>query len=193
MTIERMTLKPDSLLIVVDMQNDFITGSLAVPGAEDILPTVNACINHARRHAAHIAYSMDFHKEDHPSFKPQGGLWPPHCVMGTSGQKLADTLDPALAYNKRTFVLKGYDDEAYSAFDKTGFGHYLKWQGVKEVYVCGLALDYCVKATAIDAKALGYPVAVVLDACAAVEERTGAAALSTFEAKRIELRATPTP
>ncbi len=142
MKIDRKT----DVLIVVDFQNDFITGSLAVSGAENLVPIINKYMKKFKK----VVVSRDRHKKGHPSFIDQGGIWPDHCVDGTygmeihSGIKFPDTTAVAL-------IDKGWDEEAYSVFEKTNLADLLKAIGAKRLFVCGLATDYCVKATALDA------------------------------------------
>ena len=134
------------VLVVVDFQNDFITGSLAVPGAEDLVPAINKYIEKFRK----VVVSRDRHKKGHPSFIDQGGIWPDHCVDGTygmeihSGIEFPDTSAVAL-------IDKGWDEEAYSVFEGTYLDDMLKEMGTERLFICGLATDYCVKATALDA------------------------------------------
>lgn len=138
--------KKTDVLLVVDFQNDFITGSLAVPGAEDLIPAINKYIGKFRK----VVVSRDRHKKGHPSFTDQGGIWPDHCVDGTYGMeihssiKFTDTVAVAL-------IDKGWDEEAYSVFEGTNLANMLKEMGTERLFVCGLATDYCIKATALDA------------------------------------------
>lgn len=142
------------VLLVVDFQNDFITGSLAVTGAEDLIPAINKYIEKFKK----VVVSRDRHKKGHPSFTDQGGIWPDHCVDGTygmeihSGIKFPDTdISAFKGTNLVTLIDKGWDKEAYSAFEGTNLADMLKVMGTKRLFICGLATDYCVKATALDA------------------------------------------
>ncbi|KKM28008.1 hypothetical protein LCGC14_1568980 [marine sediment metagenome] len=173
------------VLIVVDFQNDFITGSLAVPGAESLAPAINKYIEKFRK----VVVSRDRHKKGHPSFTDQGGTWPDHCVDGTygmeihSGIEFPDTSAVAL-------IDKGWDEEAYSAFEGTNLANMLKEMGAKRLFVCGLATDYCVKATALDAvEKFGGEVFLLGDAIRAVNinPEDGTKAVTEMANKGIKL------
>lgn len=173
-------------LIVVDIQKDFCKGgSLAVPEGDAIVPKVNSLMKDFKL----VIATQDFHPKNHKSFasnnegKKVGELgelngqvqvmWPDHCVQGTEGVTFHNNLDRNLI---PVVVQKGTNPEvdSYSGFfdnDKkssTGLGEFLKQEGIKEVVVVGLALDYCVKATALDAKNLGFDTTIILDATKAV-------------------------
>ena len=162
-----INLKTDAIL-VVDLQNDFITGSLAVPGAEDMLPALKKWVD---RFAVRFA-SRDWHPEDHSSFEEQGGPWPPHCVEDTEGAHMHSILD-GIGFLQ---VGKGMDKdkEQYSAFDGTNLASLLGKLGIERLFVCGLATDYCVKATVLDAlEQFDGEVYILLDAIAAVNVHDG--------------------
>ena len=141
-------------LLVVDVQTDFVTGSLAVPDATDIIPVVNTYMEKIKRRG----FSRDMHPENHSSFKDQGGPWPPHCVTGTPGSDFARGMGVAggILINKGADV----DKDAYSAFDGTGLGTVLIGFGITRLFVCGLATDYCVKATVLDALKLYHKIVI---------------------------------
>jgi nicotinamidase/pyrazinamidase len=151
-------------LVVVDLQNDFCPGgALAVPEGDRIVPLVNALAETFARLGRPVVATQDWHPPDHVSFRERGGPWPVHCVQGTPG---AD-LHPDLRREPITHIVrKAYrrDQEAYSGFEGTGLAELLRGLGVEEVYVCGLATDYCVNATALDAARGGFRTAVVEDA-----------------------------
>jgi nicotinamidase/pyrazinamidase len=171
-------------LIIVDVQNDFCTGgALAVQNGEDVVPIINSIIPKF----ANILTSQDCHPEDHCSFgnPPQykDGSWPKHCVQKTLGAQLRSDLK----LPKNTIqILKGTlkNHEAYSAFEGSLWmnailrqGHTipalgLKAAGITEIYVCGLATDYCVKATALDGVKAGFKTFVIEDACRGVNKNT---------------------
>jgi len=158
------------MLLVVDVQNDFIDGSLAVPDGADVVPVINEYIEKIPRKV----FSKDAHPTSHSSFADQGGSWPDHCVVGTRGSELHSDLDvdeqKAFIINKGTELNK----DAYSAFDGTGFDMVLPGMGVKRLFICGLATDYCVKATVLDAiKLNGIEVYVLTDAIKAVNVNPG--------------------
>lgn len=151
-------------LIVVDVQNDFCPGgALPVPEGDRVVPVVNALAQAFARRGRPVVATQDWHPPDHVSFRERGGPWPPHCVQGTPGA----LLHPELRQEPIThLVRKAYrpDQEAYSGFEGTGLADLLRGLGVEEVYVCGLATDYCVNATALDAARAGFRAAVVEDA-----------------------------
>jgi nicotinamidase/pyrazinamidase len=134
------------VLLIVDFQNDFITGSLAVPGAEELVPLINECIKIFRT----VILSRDRHKKDHPSFRAKGGPWPDHCVENTYGAEIHPGISWPLNVEVAT-IFKGMNQEAYSAFERTTLDIILKIIDTKRLFICGLATDYCVKATTLDA------------------------------------------
>ena len=168
-------------LIVVDFQNDFAdpAGSLIVSGVASILPTINAEVAAATANGALVAYTQDWHPESTPHFARDGGIWPVHCVRGTWGAEL----HPELIVDGPR-VRKGTNGEdGYSGFTMrdpvsgettpTELEGILRERNIAQVVVCGLATDYCVKATALDAVRLGFETAVLVDAIRAVELRPG--------------------
>ncbi len=169
-------------LIVVDVQNDFAdpSGSLSVAGGDVIIPYVNAQIAAARDGGAFVAYTQDWHPPSTPHFVTDGGPWPVHCVAGTWGA----ALHPALTRDAGPAVLKGANGEdGYSGFTMRDPGSgglvptelvgLLRAHGTKRVVVCGLATDYCVRDTALDAIALGFPTSVLLEGVRAVDVHPG--------------------
>ena len=170
-------------LIVVDVQNDFAdpVGSLSVADALAIIPRINAGIDLARRSGATVVYTQDWHPEVTPHFAKDGGIWPVHCVHDSWGAELHPALDaPADAPRIR----KGANGEdGYSGFSMrdpitgetrpTELDALLAERGVERVVVCGLATDYCVNATALDAIRLGYETYYLEDAVAAVNLQPG--------------------
>ena len=167
-------------LIVVDVQNDFCPGgALAVPDGDQVIGPVNEL---ARR-APFVVATRDWHPQDHESFASGGGPWPVHCVQGTPGAELHPDIDRTLV---DVVVDKGQarDGEGYSGFEQTDLEELLRELGAREVHVAGLALDYCVRATALDARKAGFEVVVHEGATRAVEASPGDA-----ERARGELRA----
>jgi nicotinamidase/pyrazinamidase len=176
-----------SVLIVVDVQNDFCPGGeLAVPKGEEIVPLVNRLIDAFD----HVVLTQDWHPRGHSSFAsshkgqapfssvrmPYGDqtLWPDHCVQGTPGAEFHS----GLVWSKAELIIrKGFRTaiDSYSAFYEndrttpTGLGGYLKERGLQKLVIVGLATDYCVAYSALDATRLGFEVAVVLDACRAID------------------------
>ena len=156
-------------LLVIDFQNDFTAGgALAVPEGDDIAGPV-------RRLAQHfdfIAATRDWHPPDHASFRDQGGPWPIHCVRGTHGADFHPAMRE-LDLDAVVDVGQGRDDQGYSGFENSELARILRDNGIDEVYVCGLATDYCVRASAIDACREGLAVTVVEDAVRGVEVNPG--------------------
>lgn len=156
-------------LIIVDMQNDFMPGgALPVPNALEIIPRINNYINIFKKNKSIIVATRDWHPPNHISFKSRGGPWPPHCVRGTKGAEFhpnlvlpQDIIIVSKAYNE--------DSEAYSGFEGTNLDSILRSREVKRIFVCGVATDYCVKATALDAVKLGYQVFLLIDAVKGVD------------------------
>jgi nicotinamidase/pyrazinamidase len=170
----------NSALILVDIQNDFCPGgSLAVKEGDRIVPVVNEL----QKRFALVVATRDWHPAGHSSFET---LWPPHCVQETAGAEFVAALDTSRV--ARVF-LKGTDLEidSYSGFfdnehrRATGLGDYLKERGVTDVVIVGLATDYCVKFTALDAVMLGFDTTVVADACRGVEVNEGDTARAVAE------------
>ena len=156
-------------LIVVDVQNDFCPGgALAVPDGDAVVEQVNRLASES----AFVIATRDWHPADHGSFAEQGGPWPVHCVAGTPGAELHAGIDTGLV---DAVVDKGQapDREGYSGFEGTELGQLLREHDVDAVDVAGLALDYCVKATALDARRAGFNVTVHRGATRAVEVSPG--------------------
>jgi nicotinamidase/pyrazinamidase len=172
-----LTIKIDghTALVVVDIQNDFCPGgALAVADGDKVVPVLNKYIQLFRSSGGPVIYTRDWHPPDHSSFKTQGGPWPPHCVQGSEGAKFRpDLLQPA----EGEIVSKAdRKDEAYSFFQGTDLAHRLrrlKYRlglrgGIRALFVGGLATDYCVKETVLDALKLGFQVYYLDDASKAV-------------------------
>ena len=156
-------------LLVVDVQNDFCPGgALAVDRGDEVV----APINRLARDFELVVATRDWHPPDHRSFVGEGGPWPVHCVRDSDGAQLHPLLDRA---RLDAIVDKGRarDEEGYSAFESTGLEELLHAHGVTRVHVAGLALDYCVKQTALDARRLGFAVVVHRDATRAVDVQVG--------------------
>ncbi|HVM25643.1 MAG TPA: isochorismatase family protein [Candidatus Limnocylindrales bacterium] len=177
-------------LVVVDLQNDFAdpAGGLSVAGGEAIVPRVNQAVREATAAGALVVATQDWHPESTPHFAKDGGIWPVHCVAGTWGAELHPDFElPAGAPRVR----KGSNGEdGYSGFTMrdpesgdetpTELDAILRAAGVERIVVCGLATDYCVKATALDAARLGFETSLLADATAAVdlEPRDGERAIA---------------
>jgi len=165
-------------LIVVDLQNDFCPdGALAVRDGHAIIPVVNRYVERFQRAGAPVFLTRDWHPPVTRHFQAYGGIWPPHCVQGTFGAAFHEGLS---APSDAVVVSKGMDpdQDAYSAFqaeDEAGrpLGATLAARGVRRIYVGGLATDYCVRATALDAIREGFEVVVLTDAIGAVDLQPG--------------------
>jgi nicotinamidase/pyrazinamidase len=168
-------------LVVVDVQNDFADpkGSLYVRGGEDVPAAANIEVAAARAAGAFVVYSQDWHPEHTPHFRIDGGVWPVHCVGGTWGAEFhpgLDVADDAVVLRKGTGGEDGYSvftvrdpetgEEAATALDRM-----LREHRVERIVLAGLATDYCVKDTALDARRLGFPVTVLIHAIRAVNLR----------------------
>ncbi len=164
-------------LVVVDMQNDFADpqGSLFVKGAASILPLVNSEARLAREAGALVVYTQDWHPESTNHFAKDGGIWPVHCVGGTWGADFHPALDvDGPTIRKGTNGEDGYSgfsmkDPTTGATSPTELEALLRERGIERVVVVGLATDYCVSATAIDAARLGFGTEVLQDAIASVD------------------------
>jgi len=181
------TFGDSDVLIVVDIQNDFCPGgALAVPRGDEVVPVVNRLAARFRN----VVLTQDWHPRNHSSFASshpgkqpfetitaaygQQVLWPDHCVQGTSG---ADISKDIAVPHAELVIRKGYhkDMDSYSGFFEadhktpTGLGGYLTQRGVKKVFVAGLATDFCVAWTAVDARNIGFETYVVEDACRGID------------------------
>jgi nicotinamidase/pyrazinamidase len=181
------------VLIVVDVQNDFLPGgSLAVPHGDEVIAPINALA----KKFAHVIMTQDWHTPHHASFASTHSgkkpfettalrygtqvLWPDHCVQGSRGAALADALDIPKA---ELIIRKGYreDTDSYSAFNEadrrpTGLAGYLRDRGFKRVFCAGLATDFCVAWTAQDARGAGFDAVVIEDASRGIDTQGSLAA-----------------
>ncbi len=167
-----------SAVLVVDVQNDFCPGgALAVPGGDRVIEPLNRVIEWAASHEVPVYASRDWHPPDAAHFKAYGGIWPVHCVQDTEGARFHPALRlPPTA----TIITKGDQpsSDGYSAFEghtPTGvtLTHALREKGVQHLYVGGLATDYCVRHSVLDALKAGFAVTVLSDASAGVEVNAG--------------------
>lgn len=168
-------------LVIVDVQNDFMPGgALGVPDGDKIF----AALNPLTRRFGLVVATQDWHPPDHMSFAERGGPWPPHCVQMTPGAELHSGLDQS---SVGVIVRKGYDPSAeqYSTFDKTGLGDMLKCRGFNRAFLAGLATEYCVHDSAIDALNEGLQIVVLTDCIAGIDVNPGdsARALQDVSAK----------
>jgi len=155
-------------LIVVDVQNDFCPGgSLAVAHGDEVIAPVNQLIKEFLDRGEPVYKTRDWHPPQTNHFAAYGGVWPFHCVQNTEGAEFHPDLldDPRI-----TIISKGIDDTAdgYSGFDGTNLAELLHEQGVQEIWVGGLATDYCVKETVIDGARKGFKVKALADTMRAV-------------------------
>jgi nicotinamidase/pyrazinamidase len=163
---------PKQALIVVDVQNDFCPGGkLAVPQGDEVVEPLNRQIEQFLERGEPVYKSRDWHTPTTKHFAAYGGTWPVHCVQNTKGAEF----HPALKDDPRINVIsKGLGDkDCYSAFDETDLASKLRQQGVEEVVVGGLATDYCVKNTVLDALKHGFKVKALENAMRAVELQPG--------------------
>lgn len=159
-------------LIVVDVQNDFCPGgALAVAQGDEVVAPLNKLIDEFLERGEPVFKSRDWHQENTKHFTEYGGAWPVHCVQNTKGAEF----HPDLIDDKHIRVIsKGLGDtDCYSAFDETDLALQLRRLGVEEVWVGGLATDYCVKSTVLDALKEGFRVKALTNAMRAVELKPG--------------------
>jgi nicotinamidase/pyrazinamidase len=190
---------PTKALIIVDMQNDFLPGgSLAVSGGDEIIPLINSL----QKQFDLVVATQDWHPADHKSFASSHPekkeyevidldglsqvLWPDHCVQGTEGAAFSNKLNDLKI---EAIFRKGMDPEidSYSGFydngrkKNTGMAGYLKDRGIKTIYICGIAADFCVYYTAIDGIDLGFEVYIIEDAVRAIDSKKYQRAMKDFE------------
>jgi len=168
-----MDILSDAALIIVDIQNDFCPGgALPVTDGDKVVPILNAYIKKFREAGAPVFATRDWHPKDHTSFKNCGGMWPPHCVQGTGGAQFHPGLDIS---GDTEIVSKGASpkDAAYSGFQGTDLAAKLKKKGIKTLYIGGLATDYCVKYTVLDAAKEGFLAFFLEDGSKGVEVNPG--------------------
>ena len=190
--MERWRLQPGDVLLVTDIQNDFLPGgSLAVAGGDEVVPVLNRYIDAFVAQGLPVYATRDWHPQGHCSFHEQGGPWPEHCVAGSPGAAFAATL----ALPPGTMVISkatSRDREAYSSFQGTDLDDRLRAAGIRRLFIGGLATDYCVLNSVRDARRLGYEVFLLTDAIRAVEVQPGdglraEAEMAGLGARRISL------
>jgi nicotinamidase/pyrazinamidase len=156
-------------LLIIDFQNDFCPGgALAVEEGDRIAEP----IKRLAPNFDHAFATRDWHPPDHSSFETQGGPWPVHCVQDTPGAELHPSMRE-LEIDAIADVGREREDQGYSGFEKSELAEWMRERGVEGVAVCGLATDYCVRASAIDACKEGFDVTVVTDAIRAVDVNPG--------------------
>lgn len=165
-------------LVIVDVQNDFLPGgSLAVPQGDEVIPVLNRYISLFRQRELPIYFTRDWHPRETRHFQSGGGVWPPHCVQGTVGAEF----HPELRIPSDAVIIsKGMDPEedSYSAFqgktvEGVDFLDELRRRGIGHLYVGGLATDYCVRFTVLDARRAGLDVTVLEDGIRGVDLQPG--------------------
>ena len=176
-------------LVLVDLQRDFCPGgALAVPAGNDVIPVLNAVARQAQKHRAVLYASRDWHPAESRHFVSSGGSWPTHCVAGTPGAEF----HPALQLPRSTGIVdKGVapDSDGYSVFDGTlrdgtGLLDDLQRQGIQHLIIGGLATDYCVRHSVLDARHHGFQVTVLTDGIAAVDLAQGDGTRALDEMRR---------
>ena len=190
-------------LLVVDAQLDFVEGgSLAVPGGLQVAAMIARHVRHFKFEYQFVVASRDYHETapDHISDKPDYvNTWPAHCMVGTPGAAFVPTIQNLIREKYiQEVVTKGRNAAAYSAFDGVDKrGHplleVLKEQRIDHIDVCGIATDYCVRASALDARKNQFQVRVLVTLCAAVNEATGQQALDEMKAAGCQLQAATAP
>jgi len=166
-----ITLGPKTALVVVDVQNDFCPGgALPVPEGDTVIPVLNEYVKHFQAAGAPIIFTRDWHPPDHLSFKAQGGPWPPHCIQNTEGAKF----HPALLIPVDAEIVSKAEtrDEAYSFFQGSDLADKLR-KRIHTLFVGGLATDYCVKETVLDALKHKFEVYLLTDASKGVDVKPG--------------------
>ena len=167
-----------SALLIEDVQNDFCSGgALAVPGGDEVVPVLNKYIGMFRDQGLPIFASRDWHPEESSHFSSHGGIWPVHCVQGSEGARF----HPALKLPDSVVVIsKGMDpaEDGFSSFEAAcekglSFSESLAERGVSHIYIGGLATDYCVKYTVLEALKSGYSVTLLIDAVRGVDLKPG--------------------
>ncbi len=175
-----MSVTENDAFIIVDVQNDFCPGgALPVPQGDAVVPVINRVMTKFE----YLVFSRDWHAQDHPSFSDapeyKDMSWPPHCVEDSPGAEFHGDLRVPL---DAIFLLKAKEQESYSDFEGTGLTETLRARDISRVFVAGLATDYCVKETVLDAIQAGFDTVVVTDGCRGIAEDTTEAALAEMTA-----------
>jgi nicotinamidase/pyrazinamidase len=171
--VEEILIYKDTALMITDIQYDFCPGgALPIEDGDKIVPIFNKYIEKVKREKGYIIATRDWHPADHISFKERGGIWPIHCVQGTEGAQFLKDLrlpEDVMIISKAT----KRSEEAYSAFKGTELDNFLKEKRIRKLLIGGLATDYCVKNSIIDALSLGYEVYFLEDASKGVDLEKG--------------------
>ena len=190
-------------LLIVDCQIDFVQGgALAAPGGIEVAAMISRHIRHFKNEYQFVVASRDYHEDpaDHFSDTPDfQNTWPPHCVVGTPGAAFVPAIQNLVREKLITTVVsKGRHAAAYSAFEGLDpRGHYLldvlKEARIDHIDICGIATDYCVRASALDARKNEFQVRILVNLCAAISEATGLQALEEMKAAGCQLQAATAP
>ncbi len=160
-------------LLIIDMQRDFMPGgALPVPGADALIPTINRWVAFFSSHRWPVIATRDWHPRDHGSFAVQGGDWPVHCVQHSAGAGFAEGLklpEDVIIIDKGVRA----ESSGYSAFEHTGLEDRLRKLGIRRLWVCGVATDYCVLASVLDALEHGLKVVLLSKAVKGVDVHAG--------------------
>jgi nicotinamidase/pyrazinamidase len=176
-----------SALVVVDVQRDFCEGgALAAANTLSLLPPLAKFIAEAKRQGVLVVFTQDWHPADHSSFKANGGPWPVHCVAGTPG---AELMPPLEAGPRDVAIYKGagVTGAGYSGFDETTLQRQLQDIGITRVGVAGIATEYCVRATALDALKASFDTTVLEDLIRAVQEKQASHVLAELREVGVKL------
>ncbi len=180
-------MRPGEGLLLVDVQNDFCPGgALPITEGDEVVPVLNRWLEAAVAAGIPVYASRDFHPAGHPSFAPRGGPWPIHCLQDSPGAAFHAALElPA----GTVIVTKGtrFDQDQNSAFDQTGLEQQLRRDGVRRLWIGGLALDVCVLATVLDARRAGFAVGLIRAGCRPVTAAGGEEALARMVAAGAEV------
>jgi nicotinamidase/pyrazinamidase len=177
----------NAALIVVDVQKDFCEGgALAASDTLSLLRPLKEYIDAARRAGVLVVFTKDWHPEEHSSFQKNAGPWPVHCVAGSTG---AELMPPLVAEDGDVIIQKGMDANGagYSGFDGTGLNRKLRELGVQSVAVSGIATEYCVRATALDAVKARFATVVLTDLIRAVDASETDKALNELSAAGVQV------
>lgn len=173
MTDPQNLLEDGDALLIVDVQNDFCPGgALAIDNGDAVVPVLNRWIRAATAAGVPVYASRDWHPAEHPSFKDRGGDWPAHCIQDTDGARFHPELELPDSVVKVTKGVR-FDQDQYSVLDQTGFAEQLRRDGVERLFVGGLALDVCVRATVLQARKEGFDVVLLRDATRPVTSEGG--------------------
>ncbi|HMB15726.1 MAG TPA: isochorismatase family protein [Pelovirga sp.] len=167
----------NDMLLVVDVQRDFCPGgTLPVEGGDEVVPVINSWMHAGRDARVPIYLSRDWHPRHHPSFEKNGGQWPPHCVQDSNGALFHAQLEIP---TEAEIVTKGtrFDQDQNSVFDQTGLAFWLHKQGIKRIFVSGLALDVCVLASVLDGLETEFEMLVIKNATRSITPEGGRNAL----------------